>query len=88
MLMLIEWLLYDRFKDVKQIGRGGSIGEWDIENQQWKRYSNREVALKKFENFVNFNDVLSEMEIHLKTLTEHSSIRFYGITQDTETHIY
>ncbi|RHZ74061.1 hypothetical protein Glove_227g158 [Diversispora epigaea] len=98
---VIEWIPYDRFKDVKQIGKGGfgtihsarwidgDIEEWDIENQQWKRDSNCEVALKKFDNFVNFNDVLNEMEIHLKTYTKHTaSIRFYGITQDPETHSY
>ncbi|RHZ89648.1 hypothetical protein Glove_13g186 [Diversispora epigaea] len=37
---VIEWIPYDRFKDVKQI---------DIENQQWKRYreeEEKEVALK------------------------------------------
>ncbi|RHZ81862.1 hypothetical protein Glove_117g79 [Diversispora epigaea] len=71
----LEWMPYDRFKDVKQIGKGGfgtikharwidgQIREWDIENQQWERYGNREVALKKFDNFVNFNDVLNE-DIH------------------------
>ncbi|RHZ87525.1 hypothetical protein Glove_33g26 [Diversispora epigaea] len=95
-----EWIPYDRFKDVKQIGKGGFgtiyyarwidgyIYKWDIENQQWQRYGEVEVALKKFDNFVNFNDVLNEMEIHLKTLTESASIRFYGITQDPETHSY
>ncbi|RHZ80068.1 hypothetical protein Glove_139g31 [Diversispora epigaea] len=98
---LIEWIPYDRFKDVKQIGKGGfgtihyakwidgSIKEWDIENQQWKRYDNREVALKRFDNFVNFNDVINEMKIHFKTWTSSgTSIRFYGITQDPETHSY
>ncbi|RHZ74120.1 hypothetical protein Glove_227g160 [Diversispora epigaea] len=98
---VIEWIPYDRFKDVKQIGKGGfgtihyarwidgRIEKWDIENQQWKRYSNYEVALKKFDNLVNFNDVLNEMEIHLKTYTKHNaSIQFYGITQDPETHSY
>ncbi|RHZ74118.1 hypothetical protein Glove_227g162 [Diversispora epigaea] len=99
---VIEWIPFDRFKDVEQIGKGGfgtihyarwidgEIEKWDIENQQWKRYvENREVALKKFDNFVNFNDVLNEMEIHLKTYTKHyASIRFYGITQDPETHSY
>ncbi|RHZ74102.1 hypothetical protein Glove_227g137 [Diversispora epigaea] len=98
---LIEWIPYDRFKDVKQIGKGGfgtihyarwidgQIEKWDIENQQWKRRGESEVALKKFDNFINFNDVLNEMEIHLKTWTEHySSIKFYGITQDPETHSY
>ncbi|RHZ60881.1 hypothetical protein Glove_350g182 [Diversispora epigaea] len=97
---VIEWIPYDRFKDVKQIGKGGFgtihyarwidgyIEKWDIENQQWKRYQGIEVALKKFDNFVNFNDVLNEMEIHLKTSKYYSSIAFYGITQDPETHSY
>ncbi|RHZ85817.1 hypothetical protein Glove_60g81 [Diversispora epigaea] len=97
----IEWIPYDRFKDVKQIGRGGfgtihyarwideRIRKWDIENQRWERYRKEvEVALKKFDYFVNFNDVLNEMEIHLKTRTKGASIRFYGITQDPETHSY
>ncbi|RHZ74538.1 hypothetical protein Glove_221g49 [Diversispora epigaea] len=100
---VIEWIPYDRFKDVKQIGKGGfgtihyarwidgSIREWDIENQRWKRYFNddgMEVVLKKFDNFVNFNDVLNEMSIHLKTHGEYASPKFYGITQDPETHKY
>ncbi|RHZ45059.1 hypothetical protein Glove_692g15 [Diversispora epigaea] len=97
---IIEWIPYDRFKDVKQIGRGGFgtihyaswidgfIREWDIENQQWNRYpKDKEVALKKFDNFVNFDDALNEMSIHLKT-NGIGTIRFYGITQDPETHSY
>ncbi|RHZ85153.1 hypothetical protein Glove_71g34 [Diversispora epigaea] len=103
-LEVIEWIPYDRVKDVKQIGKGGFgtihyarwidgyIEKWDIENQQWKRSNKgKEVALKKFDNFVNFNDVLNEMEIHFKTYTRSgtdTSIRFYGITQDPETHSY
>ncbi|RHZ69978.1 hypothetical protein Glove_276g21 [Diversispora epigaea] len=107
-LKLIEWIPYDRFKDVKQIGKGGFgtihyarrvdeyIRKWDIENQQWERQKNWkgekvevDVALKKFDNFINFNDVLNEMEIHLKTWTSGGgTIRFYGITQDPKTHSY
>ncbi|RHZ73217.1 hypothetical protein Glove_232g86 [Diversispora epigaea] len=99
---VIEWIPYDRFKDVKQIGRGGFgtihyakwidglIRGWDIENQQWKRRGEYEVALKKFDNLVNLNDALNEMAIHLKTNSRaySNSIRFYGITQDPETHSY
>ncbi|RHZ64797.1 hypothetical protein Glove_320g46 [Diversispora epigaea] len=97
---IIEWIPYARFKDVKQIGKGGFgtihyakwidgvIRTWDIENQQWARYSGGEVALKKFDDFVNFNDVLNEMAIHLITRIISSSIKFYGITQDPETHSY
>ncbi|RHZ63694.1 hypothetical protein Glove_328g34 [Diversispora epigaea] len=51
----------------------GFIREWDIENQQWRRvWKDDEVELKKFDNFVNFNDVL------IRDL----------ITQDPETHSY
>ncbi|RHZ89615.1 hypothetical protein Glove_13g175 [Diversispora epigaea] len=99
---VIEWIPFERFNDVKQIGRGGFgtihyakwidgfIKEWNIENQQWNRYrKDEEVALKKFDNFVNFNEVLNEIAIHLKTWTEYvASIQFYGITQDPETHKY
>ncbi|RHZ85379.1 hypothetical protein Glove_66g46 [Diversispora epigaea] len=98
---VIEWIPYDRFKDVKQIGRGGFatihyarwidgyIFKWNIENKQWKRYDeNEEVALKKFDNFANFNDVLNEMKIHLKTQPGLTSIQFYGITQVPETLSY
>ncbi|RHZ89404.1 hypothetical protein Glove_15g2 [Diversispora epigaea] len=99
---VIEWIPYDRFKDVKQIGKGGFgtihharwidglIKKWDIKNQQWERWDeNSEVALKKFDNFVNFNDVLNEMSIHLKIYNKYNaSIRFHGITQDPETHSY
>ncbi|RHZ85431.1 hypothetical protein Glove_66g85 [Diversispora epigaea] len=93
---VIEWIPYDRFKDVKQIGKGGfgtihyarwiygRIFRWDIENKQWARQRNwdgesGEVALKKFDNFI---------EIHLKIRAQYSSIEFYGITQDPETHSY
>ncbi|RHZ83921.1 hypothetical protein Glove_86g55 [Diversispora epigaea] len=86
---------------VQRIGKGGfgtihfarridgPIIQWDIENQQWKRYpKDKEVVLKKFDTFVNFNDVLNDMEIHLKTYFKFASIRIYGITQDPETHSF
>ncbi|RHZ85426.1 hypothetical protein Glove_66g83 [Diversispora epigaea] len=97
---VIEWIPYARFIDVKQISKGGFgtihyarwidglIREWDIENQQWEIFGKSEVALKKFDNFVNLNDVLNEMEIHLKIYTKYGAVRFYGITQDLETHSY
>ncbi|RHZ79198.1 hypothetical protein Glove_151g91 [Diversispora epigaea] len=69
---LLEWIPYDRLKDVKQIGKGGfgtihyarwidgPIGDWDIENKQWKRHA----------------------------YTKLISVQFFGITQDPETHSY
>ncbi|RHZ73592.1 hypothetical protein Glove_230g2 [Diversispora epigaea] len=66
---VIEWIPYNRFKDVKQIGK------------------DEEVALKKFDNFVNFSDVLNEMKMHLKT-NGFIVVRFYGVTKDPETNSY
>ncbi|RHZ83889.1 hypothetical protein Glove_87g6 [Diversispora epigaea] len=64
--------------------------KWDVENQQWKRLQ-RDVALKKFDNFACLNEYyLNEIEIHLKTRSdgEFVSIRTYGITKDSETNEY
>ncbi|RHZ79778.1 hypothetical protein Glove_141g54 [Diversispora epigaea] len=67
---VIEWIPYDRFKDINQIGKGGFgtihyarwidgyIEKWDIKNQQWQRYDNKEMVLKKFDNFGSFNSIL------------------------------
>ncbi|RHZ75683.1 hypothetical protein Glove_212g244 [Diversispora epigaea] len=55
---VIKCIPYDKFQDIKQIAKGGygtiycakwdgSIGDWDIENQQRKRYKQ-----------VVFNDVV------------------------------
>ncbi|CAG8806663.1 26653_t:CDS:2, partial [Dentiscutata erythropus] len=60
-----------------------------IENQQWTRYGQREVALKKFDGIVDINeDFLNEMVIFLKTNGDYSSAYLYGITKDPKTHEY
>ncbi|RHZ88763.1 hypothetical protein Glove_21g56 [Diversispora epigaea] len=98
----IEWIPYNRFKDIKEIAKGGfgtiyyakwidgCIWKWEIENQHWKRHGQFGVALKKFDNFVNLNEeFLNEITIHLKTMDLLShSIRIYGITKDPETNKY
>ncbi|RHZ82558.1 hypothetical protein Glove_109g35 [Diversispora epigaea] len=66
----------------------GYIRVWNVENQQWKRYGQQKVALKKFGDFANLDEeFLNEMIIHLKT-KNNGSIQFYGITQDPESHKY
>ncbi|RHZ88648.1 hypothetical protein Glove_21g64 [Diversispora epigaea] len=99
---VIEWIPYNRFKDIREIAKGGfgtiyyakwidgRIEKWDIENQRWKRWGQREVVLKKVDNFANLNEeFLNEMTIHLKTMDiVNSSIRIYGITKDPETNKY
>ncbi|RHZ46370.1 hypothetical protein Glove_624g50 [Diversispora epigaea] len=101
---VIEWILYDSLEDIKEIAKcgfgtiykakwsNGPIGEWDVENQVWKREGQQNIALKKVDN--NFGclneDYLNEIAIHLKTGSDssHASIRIYRITQEPETHKY
>ncbi|RHZ55109.1 hypothetical protein Glove_420g28 [Diversispora epigaea] len=99
---VIEWIPYDKFQDIKQIAKGGNgtiyyamwvegcICNWDIENQQWERHDQFEVVLKKFDGIVDINDdFLNEMIILLKTNgIAASSVGFYGITKNPETHEY
>ncbi|RHZ88839.1 hypothetical protein Glove_21g72 [Diversispora epigaea] len=98
----IEWILYNRFKYIKEIAKGGFstiyyakwidgyIKRWDTKKKQWNRNGKLEVVLKKFDNFANLNeDFLNEMTIHLKTMDIKSySIRIYGITKDPKTNRY
>jgi hypothetical protein len=72
----LEWVLFEKFQDVTYITRGGfgkiylakwpegSISCWDIENQKWMRYSNKEVALKSLDNSADDinDDFLNEVK--------------------------
>ena len=61
-LTYIEWIPFEKFKNVKYITKGGFgkiysaewpegyILYWDIENQKWNRWTHRKVALKSLDN--------------------------------------
>ncbi|RHZ88725.1 hypothetical protein Glove_21g181 [Diversispora epigaea] len=97
---VIEWIPYDRFKNIQEIAKGGfstiyyakwidgSIRSWNI-NQQWERSYQLEVVLKKFNNFANLSEeFLNEIAIHLKSMDFFHSVLMYGITKDPETDKY
>ncbi|RHZ44894.1 hypothetical protein Glove_707g70 [Diversispora epigaea] len=97
----IEWIPYNRFKDIKEIAKGGFgtiyyakwidgyITGWDIEKKQWKRYGELEVVLKKFDNFENSNEeFLNKMSFHLKSFETKRKNCFKGITKDPKTNKY
>ncbi|CAB4446052.1 unnamed protein product [Rhizophagus irregularis] len=85
----LEWIPYGRFEDIKYIAEGGfskvyranwidgCITNWNSENQNWKRYGNRDVILKGLNN----------LKIITKFTNNEVNISF-GITQDPETKNY
>jgi hypothetical protein len=63
---VLEWIPYDRFRNVKYIAKGGfgivyranwidgRIVDWDDKNKNWSRiYQNMSVALKSLNNSKN-----------------------------------
>ncbi|RHZ88352.1 hypothetical protein Glove_23g177 [Diversispora epigaea] len=100
-----EWIPYNKFKGIKEIAIGGFvlttcivwidgfIENWDIENEQWKRYSQREVVLKKIDSIGDLNEnFLNEMVTNSRTMGtekyEFEPVSLYGITKDPKTHKY
>jgi hypothetical protein len=70
----LEWIPFEKFQNVTYITRGGFgkiysaiwpegyIHHWDIENQEWSRYSNLKVALKSLDNSSDISaDFLNEV---------------------------
>ncbi|RHZ85061.1 hypothetical protein Glove_71g76 [Diversispora epigaea] len=99
--IVIEWIPCERFKGIEEIAKGGFgtiyyaewidgyIKNWNIKNQKWVRKGRREVVLKKIDGIGDINDdFLNEMATHSRIMKTYSSISFYGITRDPETHKY
>jgi hypothetical protein len=73
----LEWIPYENFQNIVYINEEssskiysadwpeGNIYSWSIENKEWKRYSNKKVALKSLANYslmnINFlNEVIKK----------------------------
>src|SRR5581483_10527596 len=70
----LEWIPFEKFQEVNYITKGGfgkvysavwpegCIGYWNIESQEWYRYTNRKVALKSLDNSSEIStDFLNEV---------------------------
>ncbi|UZO07122.1 uncharacterized protein OCT59_027420 [Rhizophagus irregularis] len=96
----LEWIPFENFKDITYITKGGfgkiysakwpegCIYFWNIENQEWKKYVDKKVALKSLDNSsclsTEFlNEIKSHLQIYLLDV-----IQCYGITQDPNTKDY
>ncbi|GBC54342.2 kinase-like domain-containing protein [Rhizophagus irregularis DAOM 181602=DAOM 197198] len=95
----MEWIEYDKFKDVEYLAKGGFgtvfkaiwkdgfINKWDYENDQWEREAETKVALKSLHNSQDITtQFLKEIEAHNSSCSSVGWIvRCFGITKDPET---
>ncbi|PKK66108.1 kinase-like protein [Rhizophagus irregularis] len=78
---LIEWVQFDRFEDIKQIGEGG------FTKMEKKDPKPIKVALKKLNNSQNMTtEYLNELKTHWKFSKSYMiSLQLYGMTKDLKT---
>ncbi|CAG8586019.1 11361_t:CDS:2 [Scutellospora calospora] len=93
----IEWIQFNKLKDIKYLDRGGFskvysaiwtdvyITSWDHQIKQWKRYGEMSVALKCLDNSHNkFEEFLQESHINIEY--GRCTIWCHGLTRDPETN--
>ncbi|GBC42321.1 kinase-like domain-containing protein [Rhizophagus irregularis DAOM 181602=DAOM 197198] len=96
----LEWVPFDKFKDVTYVARGGfgkiyraiwhegHISFWKHKEQKWMRQSNI-VALKSLDGSSDISiDFINEIRSHLQISVVHDIIECYGITQDPASKDY
>ncbi|GES87739.1 kinase-like domain-containing protein [Rhizophagus clarus] len=98
--LFLEWVPFDRFEGIKQIGEGGFAkvfsatlidgrGYYKQDDGSWIKGepNSIKVALKRLNGSQNMPaDYLNEFKAHWKlNCLQHDSLRFYGITKDPET---
>ncbi|POG64798.1 kinase-like domain-containing protein [Rhizophagus irregularis DAOM 181602=DAOM 197198] len=90
----LEWIPFEKFQNITYIAEGGfgkiysaewpegDINYWDIENQNWYRYSWSKYALKSLNNSSDIcSDFLNEIYIY-------DIVQCFGITQDPNNKEY
>ncbi|GES72879.1 kinase-like domain-containing protein [Rhizophagus clarus] len=93
----LEWVPFDRFTDIEQIGEGGfskvysatwvdGKANYIFEYGNWKKLDPKpiEVALKRLNGSHEISiEYLNELKIHWNIyLKENFSLKFYGMTKD------
>ncbi|EXX72818.1 uncharacterized protein OCT59_012327 [Rhizophagus irregularis] len=97
----LEWVPFDRFEDMKQIGEGGFAKVYSAtwidgiakyikqDDGNWikREPESKKVALKKLNGSQNMSaDFLNELKTHRKlNCLQSTSLGFYGITKDPAT---
>ncbi|EXX60572.1 Mkk2p [Rhizophagus irregularis DAOM 197198w] len=99
--IIVEWIPYNQFKDIKEIGRDDSIAIFlaiwmDVPlkydacyKREWKRVPNKKVALKCLYNSNHVtNEFLNEARSYTINIHNDDILKIYGISQNPETKDY
>ncbi|GBC02162.1 hypothetical protein RclHR1_04490008 [Rhizophagus clarus] len=95
--IIFEWIPYDQFDDIKEIGKGGfSIVYSAIWKDgslchiagDWERETNKKVALKCLHNSQNFLDeFINKVKAYPNQIIDNI-LKIYGISQNPDTKDY
>ncbi|GES80900.1 kinase-like domain-containing protein [Rhizophagus clarus] len=99
--LFLEWVSFDRFEDIKQIGEGGFAKVYSAKwidgkskyfrkkDGSWEKSESEPiiVALKKLNESQNISaDYLNELKVHWSLYNlKDNTLKFYGLTKDPET---
>ncbi|GBB84731.1 hypothetical protein RclHR1_01130026, partial [Rhizophagus clarus] len=97
--IIFEWIPYDQFSDVKEIGKGGFATvysaiwkngplNFDDDKKEWVREMNKEVALKCLNSSQNINEKFLNEANEYSIDTSLNILRIYGISQNPYTKNY
>ncbi|POG76774.1 kinase-like domain-containing protein, partial [Rhizophagus irregularis DAOM 181602=DAOM 197198] len=97
--LFLEWVPFDRFTDIKEIGEGGfakvysatwidgKLEYYENDDGSWGKVRPNpiKIALKRLNGSQNMsNKYLNELKIHWK-ISNGAGLTFYGLTKDLET---
>ncbi|RGB41543.1 kinase-like domain-containing protein [Rhizophagus diaphanus] len=102
--IIFEWIPYDQFYDIKEIGKGGFATvcsamwkdgplRYDYKNKKWKRSVDDKIALKFLHNSKDLSNKFMTNEFQNEIIVysnKYSSniIKKYGISQNPDTKDY
>ncbi|UZO16691.1 uncharacterized protein OCT59_008071 [Rhizophagus irregularis] len=97
-LPLFEWIPYNQFEEIKEIGKGGfaivysAIWKDGPLHYNWNKYTrepNQKVALKCLNNSQDISDeFLNEVQNYSTEKYSNNILKIYGITQNPDTKDY
>ncbi|GES79574.1 kinase-like domain-containing protein [Rhizophagus clarus] len=94
--IVFEWIPYNQFMTIEEIGKGGFATVYSAiwkngllhYDKEWKRGSDKKVALKCIESQNVTDEFLNEIKAYSMNKCGSNIIKIYGISQDPSTKNY